>query len=91
MNEKYRQCFRHIVSGLPCEIARHLLFTKNSGNFLPLSSGKSPEDIGHYFSESLVTGYQTTRRHVSENSTLHSKRREKPIFRPNISVSVTLA
>jgi len=30
MNERYRQCLRHIVSGLPCETARPLLLPKHS-------------------------------------------------------------
>jgi len=88
MNERYRQCFRHIVSGFP-----HWLFflQKIRGNLLLLSSGNRPEDKDNYFFEILVTEYQTTRLHVSEDSMLHSKRRETPLFRPNISVSVTLA
>jgi len=76
-----------------CHVKACRLFSlrKIRGNLLPLSSENSPEDKGNYFSGCLVTGYQTTRRHVSENSTLYSKRCEKPLFSPNISVSVTLA
>lgn len=89
---------KSIVSALgilsrDCRVKPRGLFSlqKIPGNLSPLSSANSPEEKGNYFSEILVTGHQTTRRHVSEDSTLHSKRREKPLFRPNISVSVTLA